>query len=385
LETAHETSQERPELVLLAGLLCDETIWSDVAAKLVDIAHVTIFEFKGFSSIEAMAEHVIALAPKRFILVGHSMGGRIALEVVRRAPQRIRALGLFNTGIHPTAEHEPKSRGELVQLAQDQGMRKLAERWLPPMMDSNNDAAPALLERLTAMIELASPDSFEKHIVSLLHRPDALSVLPSIHMPTLLLSATGDRWSPVAQHEEIRRHVPHADLVVIEHAGHMAPVEQPQAVAVALRTWIAALGDENLDDVQRLKIEALCTRQINRYARLNDTADFGVLAHLYTQEGVFARPTEPSVHVRGRDAILTSLRARPPRMTRHIMIGIEVSVDSSTRARAHSTILLFVGEGATLPAPIKATLIGAFNDVLVKHGNEWLFSQRLGSLHMKNG
>lgn len=383
-EPAHQASQKRLELVLLAGLLCDERIWSDVAAKLADIAQVTIFQFNGFSSIEAMADHVITSAPKCFILVGHSMGGRVALEVVRRASQRVLALGLFNTGIHPPAEHEPRSRGELVQLAHDQGMRKLAERWLPPMMDSNSEAASALLEHLTAMVEFASPDSFEKQISALLNRPAAASVLPSIHMPTLLASATGDRWSPIAQHEEIRRQIPHADLIIIEHAGHMAPVEQPQAVATMMRAWIATLGDKNLDDLQRLKIEALCTRQINRYARLNDDADFQALACLYTRDGVFARPTEPSVHIRGRDAILASLRARPPRTTRHVMADIEVTVDSSTRVRAHSTILLFVGEGASLPVPIKATMVGTFDDVLVKTGDEWLFSQRLGALHMKN-
>lgn len=374
---------DKPCLVLLAGLLCDHSVWTGVAARLEDIAHIDIIHFDGFATLEAMAEHIIATAPPRFVLIGHSMGGRVALEVVRRTPQRVRALGLFNTGVHAVGEHEPASRQELVRIAQEAGMRELARRWLPPMMDSNSGTSEALYARLTAMVERTSPASFAKQISALLNRPNALAVLPTIHVPTLLLSATGDRWSPVAQHEEIRRYIPHADLVVIQNAGHMAPVERPDAVVAAIRDWLATLGDEQLNDLQRLSIETQCTQRIHRYARLNDANQFDALADLYTEDGVFARPSEPDIHLRGRSAILASLKARPPRPTRHLMTGIEVTVDSSTRARAHSNILLLIGEGATSPATIKATLLGTFDDVLQKVNGEWLFTQRLGALQMK--
>ncbi len=375
---------DKPELVLLAGLLCDRSFWSGVASELEDLAQITVFEFAGFSSIEAMAKHVISEAPKRFILVGHSLGGRVALEIIRRAPARVRALGLLNTGVHPTAGHEPKSRGELVHVAQTQGMRALAQRWLPPMMDSGGNTSLELMERLTAMVERASPSSYEGQVSALLNRPDAAPVLPSIGVPTLLMSASGDSWSPVAQHEEIRKRVPHADLVVIDRAGHMAPAEQPHAVAARLREWIESLGDEDLDDVRRSAIEASCSRQIIRYARLNDAGDFEAIALLYTPDAVFSRPSEPEVHIRGRPAILAALQARVPRTTRHVMTNIEVVVDSSTRARARSTVLLFVGEAQSFPAPIKGTLVGTFDDILEAHGHDLLFAQRLGALQMKS-
>lgn len=158
-------------LVLLAGLLCDRTIWEDVAARLSNLAIISIIDFAGFSTIEAMAEHVLGTAPQRFVLVGHSMGGRVALEVMRRAPGRVRGLGLFNTGVHPLASHEPASRGELVQLAHDIGMRKLADRWLPPMLDAHGSTSESLRSRLTAMVERASPAGFAKQIAALLNRP----------------------------------------------------------------------------------------------------------------------------------------------------------------------------------------------------------------------
>src|SRR4051812_7265062 len=89
-------------LVLLAGLLCDESVWSEVAAPLRELANIQVFSFPNCSSIETMAEHVLATAPERFALAGHSMGGRVALEVVRRAPHRVSGLALLNTGVHPT-------------------------------------------------------------------------------------------------------------------------------------------------------------------------------------------------------------------------------------------------------------------------------------------
>ena len=124
--------------------------------------------------------------------------------------------------------------------------------------------------------------------------------------------------------------------------------------------------------------------QIIHYARLNDAGDFEAIALLYTPDAVFSRPTEPEVHIRGRPAILATLRARAPRTTRHVMTNIEVMVDSSTRARARSTVLLFVGDAQPSPTPIKGTLVGSFDDILEAHGNEWLFAQRLGALQMKS-
>src|SRR5258706_8316113 len=76
-------------LLLLSGLLCDETIWADIPERLGDRADVRVMSFRGFSSIPAMAEHVLAMAPERFAVAGHSMGGRVALEVVRSAPRRV--------------------------------------------------------------------------------------------------------------------------------------------------------------------------------------------------------------------------------------------------------------------------------------------------------
>jgi pimeloyl-ACP methyl ester carboxylesterase len=225
-------------LLLLSGLLCDETVWADIPQRLGDAADARVVSFRGFSSIPAMAEHVLAMAPEHFAVAGHSMGGRVALEVLRSAPQRVSGLALLNTGVYTVRDGEPQSRGRLLRLAYEHGMSALAAEWLPPMM-AGGSRTLELMPRLMAMVERSTPDSYAGQINALLNRPDALSVLPTIGVPTLLLSGSEDTWSPISQHQTMRRRIPHATLFEIHGAGHMAPIERPDAVALALREWLA--------------------------------------------------------------------------------------------------------------------------------------------------
>jgi pimeloyl-ACP methyl ester carboxylesterase len=218
-------------LFLLCGLLCDETIWADVPSRLRDVADVHVVSFGGYSSIGDMAERVLA---------GHSMGGRVALEVWRRARERVAALGLLNTGVHPTRAAEYESRALLVRIARMHGMAALAAEWLPPMMGASPARVAQVMPSLVAMVERSTPGSFAGQINALLQRADARPVLPSIDVPTLLLSGINDTWSSLSQHADMQRSIPHATLVEIAGAGHMAPIERPDAVARALRAWLAS-------------------------------------------------------------------------------------------------------------------------------------------------
>ncbi len=224
-------------LLLLSGLLCDDTVWSDVADSLSATVDARIINFPGFDSITRMAEHVLAVAPERFAVAGHSMGGRVALEIVRLAPARVERVALLNTGVHPRRDAEIQSRGRLVSLARERGMAALAAEWLPPMMGASQARINEVMPRLTAMVERATPDSFAAQNAALLERPEAASILASIDVPLLLVSGRSDKWSPLAQHEDMQRVNRSARLVAIEDAGHMAPIEQPGAVAAALREW----------------------------------------------------------------------------------------------------------------------------------------------------
>jgi pimeloyl-ACP methyl ester carboxylesterase len=228
-------------LILLSGLLCDESIWSDIPQRLAAVADVSVISFRGFSSIQAMAGHVLEIAPQRFALAGHSMGGRVAIEVIRTDAPRVAGLALLNSGVHAVRDGEPQGRSHLLRVANEHGMRALAAEWLPPMMGKDAARTMELLPRLTAMIERWTADAYAGQVSAMLNRPDALSVLSSIAVPTLLLSGSDDGWSPVSQQESIRRRIPHATLFEIHGAGHMAPIERPEQVAAALREWLLSI------------------------------------------------------------------------------------------------------------------------------------------------
>jgi pimeloyl-ACP methyl ester carboxylesterase len=144
----------------------------------------------------------------------------------------------MDTGAHPRREGEELQRQALVDLAYEQGMAALADRWLPPMVHDDRIREPALMEPLRAMVMRASPEQHERQIRALLGRPDARPFLPTISCPTLVMVGRQDRWSPVAQNEEISRLIPGAEFLVVEESGHMLPAEQPHEVSRVLLRWL---------------------------------------------------------------------------------------------------------------------------------------------------
>jgi len=226
-----------------------------------------------------------------------------------------------------------------------------------------------------AMVERYSPDSFAAQVHALLNRPDAAPILAGLRIPALLLSATGDTWSPPAQHEAMRELCPRAELIIVPEAGHMLPIEQPAAVAAALDSWLARVADAD--------IVRDCTQQIHRYAQLNDAGAIAELCQMFTEDAVFARPSDPHNPVHGRAAIRASFEARPPRRTLHIIFNVKVLVESSTRARATSDVILITADAAATAVPILTRFDGSFSDVLHRVGNEWLFASRRGQINSK--
>jgi len=194
-------------------------------------------------SLTAMAEQVLAEVPtERFSVAGHSMGGRVALEVLRLAPQRVERLGLLSTGTHPlpageAGEKERAGRMLLLQIARTQGMRAMAQEWARGMVHPECIGTP-LFDEVLDMLARGSAEQFAAQINALLNRPDAAPLLPTLQCPTLVLTGRQDSWSGPAQHEAMAAAIPNATLAIIEHSGHMCTMEQPQAVSEALGTWL---------------------------------------------------------------------------------------------------------------------------------------------------
>ncbi len=231
---------DTPALLLIPGLLCDARAWRDVAARLEDVARPQIVEgLADCETINDMARAALAAAPDGpFALAGYSFGGRISLEMLRLAPERVSRLALLDTGYGPKKDGEDQSRLALVERARREGIGVLNEIWLPPMLHPDFRDDPAIAGELRQMVLRQTVDGFERQQRAALTRPDATPVLSTIRVPTLVLVGRDDVWSPVAQHEKLAGLIPGARLTVIEHSGHFTPVEQPGAVAEVMRDWL---------------------------------------------------------------------------------------------------------------------------------------------------
>lgn len=229
-------------IYLLSGLLCDEEVWQGQVSELRKQYDVRVASFQGFDSIGAMAEHVLDTAPERFSLVGHSMGGRVALEVYRRAPQRIKRLALLDTGYEPVAPGEAERRAVLVNKALAEGVSAIAETWGRPMIAPCNQETTDVLARVVKMVGRMSGEIYAGQTRALLNRPDATAVLAAIVCPTLVLCGAQDAWSPPDRHERMAALIQGAKLKVIDDCGHMCTMERPAEVLAALREWMESRG-----------------------------------------------------------------------------------------------------------------------------------------------
>ncbi len=228
--------------VLLPGLVCDAAVWAHARTALGARGDVVIAEYGLLDSLGAMAEKVLAEAPPRFALAGHSMGGRVALEVARRAPARVAALALLDTGAAPlpageAGDREKAGRHELLAIARAQGMAAMAERWVQGMIWKPRLQERALIDSVIAMFARRSPDIFAAQIRALLARPDASALLPGIRCPTLVLCGEDDAWAPAQRHRDMAAKIPGATLVLVPECGHMCTMERPEAVTRALLAW----------------------------------------------------------------------------------------------------------------------------------------------------
>lgn len=225
-------------LYLLCGVLCDEEVWRAQLPELRKRYDTHVVSFQGFDALGAMAEHVLEQAPARFSLVGHSMGGRVALELYRRAPQRVARLALLDTGSAPAAPDEAAKRGALVDKALAEGIAAIAETWARPMIAPCNLETPEVLERVLRMVGRMSGVIYAGQTRALLSRPDATPVLSMIACPTLVLCGAQDTWSPPDRHETMAAAIAGAKLRIVDACGHMATMERPAAVLAALLDWM---------------------------------------------------------------------------------------------------------------------------------------------------
>jgi pimeloyl-ACP methyl ester carboxylesterase len=228
--------------------MCDRVVWGETMAALPGDLTCIVPAYGDIDTLGGMAERVLALAPPRFAVAGHSMGGRVALEIFRRAPERVAGLALLDTNYLPrpageAGTREKRERMELLALARRAGTRVMGEAWVKGMVHPDRLGDAALISAIVDMFQRKTADTFAAQINALLARPDATPLLGAIRCPTLVLCGREDSWAPLARHEAMAAAIAGSELVVVEKCGHMAPMERPREVAGAFTAWLARIAD----------------------------------------------------------------------------------------------------------------------------------------------
>jgi pimeloyl-ACP methyl ester carboxylesterase len=235
-----------PQLVLIPGLMCDDAVWTPLLPWLNEATSTHLIDHAQANSLTVMAEQVLDEVKGAFLMAGHSMGGRVAMEVMRLAPERVRGVALMDTGHKPLALGENgllerQKRQALLDIVHGQGIRAMATEWVKGMVAPSRLTDAQLIEDILVMFERKTPAIFERQIQALLSRPDGSETLQGARCRMALICGELDAWSPVSQHEEMAALLPIKPAVqVIPGAGHMCTMEAPMAVASALLEWIEA-------------------------------------------------------------------------------------------------------------------------------------------------
>jgi len=224
-------------LVLVPGLLSDSRVWlplSESVGKKMPVYHAAL---AGYDSLAAMAKYILGEVSGPIVAVGHSMGGRVCMEMARLDPERVIGLVLADTGYHGLRDGELKKRQAVVDLGH-KSMPTLVDSWLPPMVNPDRHRESDLMGNLRQMALQFDSVTHESWIRALINRPDAGSYLHAIHCPVLLMTGDRDNWSPISQHREMAELLPDSEFVVIDDAGHFAPVERPYVVCSSVIEWL---------------------------------------------------------------------------------------------------------------------------------------------------
>jgi pimeloyl-ACP methyl ester carboxylesterase len=228
----------RTKLVLVPGLLCTGALWEPQIAALSDIADCMVADHTGHDSLAGIARSILAAAPERFALAGLSMGGYIAYEIVRQAPERVERLALLDTGSRADTPERTAGRRDLVATAGREGMRRAQELLMPLLIHPSRFGDKPLVDTILQMAVDTGPEAFERQEEAIIGRPDNRPFLPSIRCPTLVLVGQDDALTPPDLAREIADGIPGARLEIIPDCGHLSTLERPEAVNRALRIWL---------------------------------------------------------------------------------------------------------------------------------------------------
>lgn len=228
---------ERTPLLLLPGLLCDAGLWAPQAEALADVAEVQVADLTQDDRVEAMAARVLARAPARFALAGLSMGGYVAFEILRQAPERVSRLALLDTTAAPDSPERALQRRRSLAILKRGRFLGVTQQLLPTLVHPRHVHGP-VGQAVQAMAQRVGPEAYRRQQTAILHRPDSRPLLPTLTQPTLVLGGADDALTPPAMLQALAAPIPQAQWHTLPDCGHLPTLEQPEATTALLRRWL---------------------------------------------------------------------------------------------------------------------------------------------------
>lgn len=225
-------------LVTIPGIMSDARTWAPLARDLepqVDGVHVA--DTTQDSTLEKMAARALRDTQGDLIVVAHSMGGRVAMEMGRQAPERIKAMILSSTSAEGPGANEKAHREARINEA-NADMAVYATNWAPKVLSKKNSENEGLVARIRQMVEDCGAAVHERQNSALLNRPDATTYIGDFPFPVLLITGAEDHLSTEAVHDAMAAMIPDAKSVVFADAGHLLPFEQPETVSATVLDWL---------------------------------------------------------------------------------------------------------------------------------------------------
>jgi len=219
-------------------LLCDQALWAHQVQYLGDSLSVAVPDLTQDDTIEAMADRVLAAAPKTFALAGLSMGGYVAQEIMRQAPERVERLALIATNARADTEATANTRRELIRLSELGKFKGVTPRLLPNLVHASRLKDPAVADVVLEMAARVGQEGFKRQQNAILNRKDGRADLAAIRVPTVVICGRQDAVISLERHQEMAAAVTGSRLVVIEDCGHLPPLERPYAVTALMRYWL---------------------------------------------------------------------------------------------------------------------------------------------------
>lgn len=225
-------------LVMIPGLVCDDRLFTHQLENLSDIADMQVIDHRHFNDIKDLARSILVGAPAKFALLGLSMGGYVAFEIMRQAPERVIKLALIATSARQDSDEMAKRRRDFIRLAGMGKFRGMSPVLVQSFIHPDNVGNESLISTLYDMAQDTGAEGFINQQQAILSRPDSTETLGHITCPTIVIFGDSDERTPVAVNGEIATAIAGAELVVLPHCGHLPPLEQPELTTKHLRAWL---------------------------------------------------------------------------------------------------------------------------------------------------